>query len=139
MRFSELLKQLLFENSDPLLLRNMSKTKVVDNFNTQLKELYESLCQLEQTMAQELTKLGSEFDEINTILIDGFRNVLDKKPPIDVIPDAYSLSDEEFSDEDGSGEDEETDNSGSRPTQVPENNSAQQIMQMLKCMSGQED
>lgn len=71
-----------------------AETKVVDNLRTQLEELAESLDKLYITIQKEMTRLCSEFDEINSVLIEGFRNVVEKKAPIDVVPDAVSEPDD---------------------------------------------
>jgi len=78
------------------------KTKVVDNLKTQLTDLLASLDQLYKAVDQHLGRLGSEFDEINTLLVEGFRDVLDQRPPVDHIDSPSSTSD---SDEEEEGSD----------------------------------
>ncbi|KAI2797814.1 hypothetical protein RDWZM_000910 [Blomia tropicalis] len=66
------------------------QTKVVDNLKTQLQDLLNTLNQLHEKINLELNRFGSGFDEINTVLIEGFRNVMEQKPPIDVVESASS-------------------------------------------------
>ena len=87
----------------------MAKAGVVRvDLKSQLRELLEELDELYNNLNETITKL--DFDEINQVLIESFRLMLDKKAPIDVVSDASlsdAHSDNEDDDSDGSG-----DNSG---------------------------
>lgn len=79
------------------------QTKVVDNLKTQLEELLEALNKLYDELNTEFTRLGSDAEEMHTIMIEGFRNVLDKEPPVEPVSSASSFS--------GSDDEEDEENS----------------------------
>lgn len=77
---------------------------VVDNLRTQLAELLDSLDSLYRKLDTELDKLSSEFDHVNTVLIDGFRSVIEKRAPVDLVSDAASDDEEETEEAESSEE-----------------------------------
>lgn len=71
-------------------LTKPSKNKIVDNILTRLTDLSKSLDGFYEQLDRKMNSLN--FDEVNSIIIDGFRNVIDEKCPIDVVPDAESCT-----------------------------------------------
>ena len=117
--------------------KSSSSHKVVDNLKTQLEELLESLDRLYATINEQLgARIGSDFDEINALLAEGFRSVLDGKPPNEVVEDAPSTGSE---DEDGGeydsecSEEEEDDEAASSEARQK---SAEEMMKMIKALTG---
>lgn len=109
------------------------QTKVVDNLKTQLEELLAALNKLYDTINTEMSRnLSSDFDEVNSLLVEGFRSVLDQKPPIDVVESASSgSSDEEGDDSDVSeGVSEESENSEEKAETRAAN--AEAVMKMVQ-------
>ena len=75
------------------------QTKVVDNLKTQLEELLASLDQLYDKINTEMNCIGSEFEEVNAILAEGFRDILNQQPPIEVMDSVSSYSSSEDEDD----------------------------------------
>ncbi|KAH9388121.1 hypothetical protein TYRP_009329 [Tyrophagus putrescentiae] len=123
--------------------KSSSSHKVVDNLKTQLEELLESLDRLYVTINEQLgARIGSDFDEINALLAEGFRSVLDGKPPNEVVEDAPSSTgseDEEDGEEDSGeydsecSEEEEDDEAASSEARQK---SAEEMMKMIKALTG---
>lgn len=110
-------------------VKKPSSTKVVDNLKTQLEELIEALDRLYVTINEQMSTL--DFTEINELLADGFRQVLDGKPPNDVIEDAPSDGDEE--DEESGDSDAEDDKAAKGEARKQ---SADEMMKLIKALTG---
>lgn len=114
-------------------VKKPSSTKVVDNLKTQLEELIEALDRLYETINEQMDRL--DFSEINELLADGFRTVLDGKPPNDVVEDAVSGDEDEESSEydsecsDENGEDDEAKSEARKK-------SADEMMKLIKALTG---
>ena len=111
--------------------------KVVDNLTTQLQELLDALNRLYECIDKQMTNFASNFDEINTILVEGFRDVLDQKPPNDVVEDASSYSSgSETEDDEGnssnSGEECTDDDEVSASARDARKAQADEIMRMIQ-------
>lgn len=119
-----------------------SSHKVVDNLKTQLEELLESLDRLYATINEQLgARIGSDFDEINALLAEGFRSVLDGKPPNEVVEDAPSSTEDEEDGEEDSGEydsecSEEEDEGDEAASSEARQKSAEEMMKMIKALTG---
>lgn len=114
-------------------VKKPSSTKVVDNLKTQLEELIEALDRLYLTINEQMDRL--DFSEINELLADGFRTVLDGKPPNDVVEDAVSGDEDEESGEydsecsDENAEDDEAKGEARKK-------SADEMMKLIKALTG---
>ncbi len=123
--------------------KSTSSHKVVDNLKTQLEELLESLDRLYVTINEQLgARIGSDFDEINALLAEGFRSVLDGKPPNEVVEDAPSSTEDEEDGEEDSGEydsecsEEEDEGDEAASSSEARQKSAEEMMKMIKALTG---
>ena len=117
-----------------------SSHKVVDNLKTQLEELLESLDRLYVTINEQLgARIGSDFDEINALLAEGFRSVLDGKPPNEVVEDAPSSTgseDEDSGEYDSECSEEDEDEGDEAASSEARQKSAEEMMKMIKALTG---
>ena len=116
----------------------MAKVRV--DLKSQLRELLEEMDNLYNALDTTFATLS--FEEINEVLIESFRLMLDKKPPIDVVSDASSgelNDDEEYSESENSQEDEEDDDVPEiteEERQAAKEKEVDKIKRMINCMFG---
>lgn len=110
------------------------ETKVVDNMRTQMEELADAIDQLYDQANAELSQFN--FDEISSVLIEGFKNVMDRRPPIDVVPDQQTDSESESNSDSGfDEEDEETRQKEEECQNKQREETANKIMRMIESWS----
>lgn len=102
-----------------------AKTIIVDNIQTRLEELSDALDQLYNVLDNELNSIGS-LDEINTILIEGFMNVIENRPPFDVV------AEENEEEEEGNDDDDDNDNDNENDSNLENNADCNNVVSKSK-------